>query len=595
MSHLDPLDEYLTRLERWREEHSRHEKLFIRIGNWRLGIVLATAAGAWLAFYAHEINPWLLLAPGFAFIGLLVYHEQVARRQQLAARAISYYESGLARLDDRWPGRGNAGERFEDRDHIYSGDLDLFGKGSLFELICIARTAEGEQRLAQWLLARASSEEVRRRQEAVTELRERIQLREDLALLGDDIRAGVHAGPLAKWGLAPQVHFFPQARLVCLAIALFNAATFAAFMSHAISARPFLCGLVAALVVGFIVRRPVQAVCAAVESPAHDLSILSLLLERLEQERFASPLLVDLRKALDVEGMPASRRISRLARWVEFLDSCDHVLVRVIGPPLLWRQQVAMGIEGWRASTGEHVADWVDAIAQFEALGSLAALSFERPNWCFAEIVEGGPLFEADTLTHPLMSPKAVANDVALGGKSQLLVVSGSNMSGKSTLMRSVGINAILAWAGGPCAAKRLRISALAVGASMRTVDSLQDGRSRFYAEITRLRAIMDLAAGETPALFLLDELLSGTNSHDRRIGAEAIVRGLVERGATGLVTTHDLALTQIVDTLDGRAANVHFEDDLQDGRMHFDYTMRPGVVVRSNALELMRAVGLKV
>jgi len=168
-------------------------------------------------------------------------------------------------------------------------------------------------------------------------------------------------------------------------------------------------------------------------------------------------------------------------------------------------------------------------------------------------------------------------------------------MSGKSTLLRSVGVSAVMALAGAPVRARSLRIGTLSVGASIRTNDSLQDGTSRFYAEITRLRKLVDLAAGPRPLLFLIDELLNGTNSHDRQIGAEAVVRGLVERGAVGLVTTHDLALTQIAAAMAPRGVNVHFEDHLEEGRITFDYMMRPGVVQKSNALELMRSVGLQI
>jgi DNA mismatch repair ATPase MutS len=182
-----------------------------------------------------------------------------------------------------------------------------------------------------------------------------------------------------------------------------------------------------------------------------------------------------------------------------------------------------------------------------------------------------------------------------MGGDLRVLIVSGSNMSGKSTLLRTVGINAVLAQAGAPVCARRLKVSRLALGASIRTMDSLQDGTSRFYAEIKRLHQIMELTGGPLPVLFLLDELLHGTNSHDRRIGAEAIVRGLVERGAIGLVTTHDLALAHVAEALAPRAENVHFEDQFEDGRMTFDYRLHPGVVEKSNALELMRSVGLEV
>ena len=211
---------------------------------------------------------------------------------------------------------------------------------------------------------------------------------------------------------------------------------------------------------------------------------------------------------------------------------------------------------------------------------------------------DGGrwPVFEATALAHPLISPReAVGNDVKLNAQVQLWIVSGSNMSGKSTLLRAAGLGCVMAWAGAPVTATAMRVSRLHIGASLRTIDSLADHRSRFYAEISRLREVVDLARAGLPTLFLLDELLSGTNSHDRRIGAGAIVRGLVERGAIGMVTTHDLALADIVPEFHGQAANVHFEDHLEGGEIHFDYHLRQGVVTRSNALALMRAVGLEV
>jgi DNA mismatch repair ATPase MutS len=188
-----------------------------------------------------------------------------------------------------------------------------------------------------------------------------------------------------------------------------------------------------------------------------------------------------------------------------------------------------------------------------------------------------------------------VRNDLELGQTPALLVVSGSNMSGKSTLLRSVGMNTALALAGAPVRARSFRVSPVQVGACMRVADSIQAGTSHFYAEVLRLKLLVDLGGRGMPLLFLLDEILHGTNSHDRRIGAAALVRGLLKQGAIGLVTTHDLALARIADELAPSAANVHFVDHLQDGRMVFDYRIRPGVVQKSNALALMRAVGLAV
>lgn len=206
-----------------------------------------------------------------------------------------------------------------------------------------------------------------------------------------------------------------------------------------------------------------------------------------------------------------------------------------------------------------------------------------------------GATFDGTDLRHPLLPAAAVPNSVVLSASTRLLLVSGSNMSGKSTLLRTVGLNAVLALAGAPVRATRLRLTPLAIGATLRIQDSLQEGRSRFYAEITRVRRLSDLAAGPLPLLFLLDELLHGTNSHDRLLGAAGVLRALIDRGAIGLVTTHDLALTAVVDELAPLAGNVHFEDVFDLGALRFDYRMRPGPVTRSNALALVRAVGLDV
>ena len=255
-----------------------------------------------------------------------------------------------------------------------------------------------------------------------------------------------------------------------------------------------------------------------------------------------------------------------------------------------------MAVEAWHAAWGPSLGDWIDAVGEAEALLCLAGFRYENPESCFPEISEGEAGYDGRGLRHPLLPrERSVTNDVRLADELQLLVVSGSNMSGKSTLLRTVGTNAVLALAGAPVAAERLRLSPLTVAASIRIQDSLLEGSSQFYAEIQRLRQIMGLAEDRPPVLFLVDEILHGTNSHDRGVGAEAVVRGFIERGAVGLVTTHDLALARVADALGPRAANVHFQDHLESGNIAFDYRLRPGVVEKSNALELMRAVGLDV
>jgi len=338
-----------------------------------------------------------------------------------------------------------------------------------------------------------------------------------------------------------------------------------------------------------------SAVVSAVEEAAHELGLLSEVLLLLERETFRSPLLTALRASLDAEGGPPSRHLARLKRLTEYLDSRDNVFVRIAEVFILWTPHWALQVEEWRHRSGPAVRRWLNATGEIEALCSLANHAFEHPDDAFPELrSEADPWIQAERVAHPLLpEARAVRNDVSLGGRTRLLVVSGSNMSGKSTLLRTLGSNAVLAQAGAPVRARRMVLRPMAIGASIRLTDSLQGGISRFYAEILRLRQILDLTAGPLPVLFLIDEFFHGTNSHDRRIGAEALVRGLLARGAFGLVTTHDLALAEIVETLDGQGANVHFEDQIENGQIHFDYAMRPGVVRKSNAIELMRSVGL--
>ncbi len=594
---MDPQQEYTARRERWLTERQSLDRRYIRIGNYRLVVVVVAALLAWLSLWRGAVSGWWLVVPLAVFAGLAVWHARIARRQTFAQRGLAYYDRGLARLDDRWAGTGNTGEGLRNPEHVYADDLDIFGRGSLFELIDTARTATGEKTLATWFLAPASREIVLARQEAGRELRGRLDLREDIALLGEDMRAEVHAEALNEWGSAPAIQFAPALRPLALVLAVAAIATLTAFLAGFIAVSPFFVVLAGNAIFIALVRKRVKQIIENVETPASDLRVLSLILARLETEQFRSPLLRELRETLDVQHRSASHHIARLERWIELLDSSDHVLVRALAPVVLWREQIALAIEAWRRDMGPMVGAWLETIGHFEALLSLAALSYERPAWTFPLLTEGTePHFEAQALLHPLLpAARSVPNDVRIGDELRLLIVSGSNMSGKSTLLRAIGLNAVLAWSGAPVAARELRISRLQVGASLRAVDSLQDGRSRFFSEISRIRQVMDLTAGDRPVLFLLDELLSGTNSHDRRIGATAIVKALVERGAMGLITTHDLALAQIEQGLGRAAKNVHFDDQIVDGRIEFDYRLREGVVVRSNALELMRAVGLPV
>jgi hypothetical protein len=591
----EPRIEYAQRGEARRAESARQMQRFRSVGILRLALLAFALALAWLA-YKGSLAWWWLLLPLALFLVLADLQKRITQARRRSDRAAALYDQGLARLDNDWAGRGETGERFIDGSHPYAEDLDLFGHGSLFELLSRARTRAGEETLARWLLQPATPEMVRARQAAVVELRPQLDLREDLALLGEGVRSGADAQALATWAAAPVWHVSRSMRVTAIALATLALITLILWIAG-FGAIPFLVALVMGRAFAFRLQAKVNHVISAVNSPGRDLTLLSEVLRRLEREQFSSPRLAELRAALDVEGLSPSRQIAKLNGLIDLLDARRNMIFAPLAIILLWPLQLAISIERWRQSSGTAVARWLAAVGELEALNSLAGYAYEHPQYPFPELMEGVACFEGEGLGHPLIpESRNVRTDLRLSSeRQQVLIVSGSNMSGKSTLLRTVGINTVLALAGAPVRARRLRLSPLQVGASIRIQDSLQAGASRFYAEITRLRQIVELTKGELPVLFLLDEILHGTNSHDRRIGAEGVVRGLIERGAIGLVTTHDLALARIAEELAPRADNVHFEDQFEEGKMTFDYHLRPGVVQRSNALELMRSVGLEV
>jgi DNA mismatch repair ATPase MutS len=336
---------------------------------------------------------------------------------------------------------------------------------------------------------------------------------------------------------------------------------------------------------------------------AAGLDLVANVIGEIEREPFDDPALAAFARRLtgDTGSVPASRGIARLARITDWADSRHNVFLRLSEPPFLATLQIAYAAISWRQAHGTQLRDWIAVVAEMEALSSLAGFSYEHPADPFPELVESEqPFFDATEAGHPLIpAEESVGNSLSLAyppdRHPQVLVVSGSNMSGKSTLMRTVGLNAVLALAGAPVRAQRLRLTPLTVGTCLRHTDSLQEHRSGFYTEALRIRLICDLLDGPRPVLFLFDELLSGTNSKDRRIAAEGVVRTMLAHRAIGMVTTHDLALTEIAAIFPGEVKNVHLQDRVEGGTMTFDYKLRDGVITHSNALELMRMIGLDV
>ena len=581
------------RRERRRAAVRSLERRDARIALGRLVAFAAVVAVGVSAVVLHRLDAFWIVLPSAAFAGLAIAHDRSLRALARARRAVLFHEAALRRLGEDWRGTGDGGDRYAIAEHPYALDLDLFGKGSLFELLCVARTRGGADALARWLLEPAQAPEVRARQRAVAELTPRLDLREDVAVLGEDVRAEVDPERLSAWAEAPRV-LPPWLALAAAGLSAVTVLALVGWLAEVIRAVRLRDGAR---------RRVAPAALDPRTDPTGSSAAWSAPARSCSSWRRCSPGWSGSRSRTNVcarckarsgragpghpGGSARSAGSSSVPAWA------DNQLFAPFGFMLLWRAQGAVAVERWRAAHGHAVRHWLAAVAELEALSCLAGYAFLFPEDPFPEIEERGALLEAEGLRHPLLA-RCVPNDLRLGPATQLVVVSGSNMSGKSTLLRTVGANAVLALAGAPVRARRLRISPLQPGATLRIQDSLAEGKSRFWAEITRLRALLDRAAGPVPVLFLLDELLAGTNSRDRRIGAEAVLRALVARGGIGIVTTHDLALSEVATAL-GTASNVHFEDEVRGGEVTFDFRLRPGVVTHSNAIALMRAVGLDV
>jgi hypothetical protein len=575
-------------LQARQEQVARLDLVSARISNVRVALAILAVAAIWLGDY------WWSL-PGALFIVAVIYHSRVRRARASADRAAAHYRAGIARIEDRWSGQGNPGTRFDDPHHVYAADLDLFGPGNLFELLSIARTRMGESALASWLLAPASVATVLERQPSVAELRERLDLREDLAVLGETAGVGVQPEELVRWAESPNRLRVAWVLPVALLLPLLLIVTLMVWSTTGF-ASPLVIVLALEFGVVRLLRRQLAGVLGSTEQAFDNLKLLASLTARLEREPAATVLSKRLLGQLSSEGIRASEAIGRLGTVVQFIESRRNFIIAVLDLPLLYSVHAALAAERWRRHHGHAVRVWLQAIGDLEALISLSGYSYEHPDDPLPELVEGEAVFEATSIGHPLLpSVTCVRNDVAIAGETRVLLISGSNMSGKSTLLRTVGINTVLAMAGAPVRAQRLRLSPLQVGANIRINDSLHEGSSRFYAEITRLRHLNELAAHTPALLFLLDEVLQGTNSRDRFIGAQGVIRALLGRGAIGLVTTHDLALTEIDVAASGRLRNLHFQDELRDGRMKFDFKLHEGIVTKSNGLELMRSIGLDV
>lgn len=596
MKKNSPEFEYSKRLSERESAAKRLQQRHVWLGNLRIAVFVAIAILWWKAGTKGSPYFYWLAAAILLFIGLIFVHRRIMRAMQAAQRAVAFYQRGLARIEDRWAGSGDTGEQFRSPGHVYAEDLDILGEGSLFQLLCSARTRMGEETLAHWLLSPSSLAEILQRQAAVQELKDKLDFREYLAVTGETGKIKADRVKLTAWanqeaGLDPR-RWWP----VAIAMAALTVGALA-YGFATLWFSPFLTLVTINFILLYLLRDKLAMMFAGLDDASSHLSALAEILRRIETEKLESPLLQSLQAQLASDGHSSSEGIRRLGTLWDYVESRHNMIVKLLDFILMYSVHVAFVLQSWRRRYGRSIQAWLATVAEIEAMISLSAYAYEHPADPFPEFTSPGdsPYFAGESLGHPLLPGAAcIRNSVTLNKGNPVLMVSGSNMSGKSTLLRTVGINTVLAMMGAPVRAGRLRLSSLRLGTCIRISDSLRSGVSHFYAEIKRIRDVVDLSRSG-PLLFLFDEVLQGTNSHDRRVGAEAILRTLLNQGALGMVSTHDLALTAIADVFPGRIRNVHFQEKLEEGKLSFDYRLREGVVTTSNGIELMKSIGLEV
>ena len=603
----DPRLPYETRLASATAAYERVDVRWNHVANGRLVAFLAAVAAAAWGLWGRATAGWALAGVLLGLFALLaVYHARLGKHRARSAAMRAIQEETLSRIDRRWDDLPASSGIEVPAEHPYAADLDIVGRASLLQLLDTTATRMGRECLANWLLAPADQTVACTRQGAVAELAPLLDLRQEIELRGRMPSGGESdPKPFLSWaedphGLGDRAWLRWVAWLGPIAVVVLGLADVSGVITAPLWGVPLLVNLV----VGATAARGAYATIAEVVTEQRAITAYAAQLDVLAAADFADPALRHLQTELGSGERSAPTMLRRLGRLTGMAIPPSSVLYVPIQAVTLWDVHVLFALERWKRDGGRDARRWLQTLGEAEALGALAGLLHDNPDWTFPRIERKGDAYRATLLGHPLLRGDArVRNDLTIGPPGTFLLVTGSNMSGKSTLLRAVGVNAVLAQAGGPVCAAALAMPSVELWTSARVQDSLERGVSFFLAELQRLKLIVDAAtkAGEEggpQVMYLLDEILQGTNTAERSVAARRVIAYLVDQGAIGAVSTHDLALADDP-RLAQSAVSVHFTDTVGEGPdappMSFDYRLRPGVATTTNALRLMRLIGLEL
>ncbi len=602
---MEKMSEQMAK-EHYQKRYNRYEKLVKklariadRISNLRLFVFIG-GCGLAIALYRTvflSIGALVLTALGFAF--LVIRHNRVLVAKGYALALYSINENSLKRLDGKWTSFQDVGEDFKDENHAYATDLDIFGHGSLFQWLNSAQTIFGRRKLKEVMTQLPDHpEEIIKRQEAILELSVKLAWRQRFIAEGM-ISSGkmTDAEPLLNWaGEINEFYCKPTVKVVFLIMPIVT--TLLIIFYYLTVLVPFYWPLLALGIQALILFSSSKERSRALNGVfkyEDSIKVYYRMLRLLEKKRFTTDLLSKFQSQLrSRDKIPAYKQVEKLAKIADSIASRGNAIFLIINIIALWDYQCMIALEKWKKRSGRLLPKWLHTIGEIEALISLAVIAHDHPKWTIPKIVEGPPFLKANALGHPLLSTERVVNDLNLQSSSGILLITGSNMSGKSTLLRTAGLNLVLAYAGAPVCADKFSCSFMRVYSCMRVSDNLEKSISSFYAELLRIKMIVEASKDIRPLFFLLDEIFKGTNSQDRHTGAKILIKQLSQKGAVGLVSTHDLELGELERESGGKVKNFHFREYYLNDQIHFDYKLRLGKATTQNALYLIRLVGIE-
>ncbi|MBW9149279.1 DNA mismatch repair protein [Clostridium sp. CM028] len=565
-------------------------------------IVFVSGLSFTIFFYlrtTYYLSLLILVTTIITFITLAIKHSKIKRNKIRCSILCKINENCLKRINNNWKDFSDNGDDFSDENHSYSKDLDIFGNNSLFQWINTCITYLGRQKLKDSLSAPIyNTDEIHKRQEAIKELAGNIGWTQRFAaeaILSEN--KNHNPGELLEW-VKDKNEFFLKP-LVITVIRLLPIITLSlmvlSFVFSKVSYRIPLLAIVIQIILLLVGYKEVSRNLDTVYKYKDSIFIYNKLLMHIEKKTFTSEYLIKLKeKLVNKDGMNASFQIKKLVNLVTVISDRRNMYYLPINILLLWDYQCLINLQKFKKKSGSSLATWIDVIGEIESLNSLSIISYEHPDWAMPKFKDGSPIFDAKNLGHPLLGSNRVYNDIRIERSQNVLLITGSNMSGKSTLLRTTGINLVLAYAGAPVCAQSFNCSIMDIYTCMRTSDNLEKNISSFYAELLRIKKLVNATKNKTPIFFLLDEIFKGTNSIDRHTGAKILVAKLSTENALGFVSTHDLELGDI-ETTNKRVKNYHLKEYYKDDKLYFDYKLRHGVSTTRNALYLMKMAGLDI